>query len=424
MKVLIATWGNPCSWEIVEYEYEGQTTIASTSLEVIHKVENPNYAIIVISDTLANSSFLPKSNKNNCDCYDPNPFSDYNDVKQRAINCAQSIINQHQIKVNKIIVSPGVGNYSNSSYEGNPRDFYHITLYELTDYIIQNVLNSNDKNIEIVFDITHGQNYHIVSIYDAIYEMAQILSYFFMVNLKVLYSEPVAPVSTKSKYRINKIVNFQVFPNFPISIDHNLLNQFKQMIKKNQQNNELRYYCFGSSIIHGLPYFIYYYMPDLNNLKNDIGAELNNFYSNILVNGNVVKRQIQISEKTSDLVKIYLISFILNKIGFKNQSQVSQIKIVELTRKLYRRIATLRNEIILEINRFFKSKKSFLLPNDLKKLKRNFFAHRGLLRILNQNLFTISKNTIIFNGSNIVQNFNRSCENIIQEFLIEEIPRR
>ena len=98
MKVLITTWGNPCSWNIVEYEYQGQTTTASTSLELIQKVEKPNHTIVIISDTLADLSFLQKSNKNNCDCYNPSPFRSYDDIKNRAKNCAMSVISQHKIE--------------------------------------------------------------------------------------------------------------------------------------------------------------------------------------------------------------------------------------------------------------------------------------------------------------------------------------
>ena len=286
MKVLIETWGNPCVWDIVDYEYEGQSTTASTSLELIQQVENPNHTIVIISDTLADLSFLPKSNKNHCNCYNSQPFKDYNDVKDRAKNCAMSVISQHRIKINKIVVSPGVGYYSYSSFIGSSRDFYHITLYEIVDYIVQSVLNSKFKEMEIIFDITHGQNYQIIFSYEVVYEIAQILSYFYKVNIKVLYSEPVIPTSNNKKYRINQIANFQVFPKLPVYIDHNLLNNLKQKINQNQKDNLVNYYCFASSIIHGLPYFIYYFMPDLNNLQTDLQNELKSFYSNIFINQN------------------------------------------------------------------------------------------------------------------------------------------
>ena len=415
MKILIAPWGNPCSWDIVEYEYQGKSTTASTSLELIQQVENPNHTIVIISDTLADSSFLQKSNKNNCDCHNPSPFRSYDDIKNRAKNCAMSVISQHKIEVNKIIVSPGVGYYFNSSYVGSSRDFYHITLFEIVEYIVQNIFHSkpNFKEMEIVFDITHGQNYQIVFSYEVVYEIAQILSYFYKVNIKVLYSEPVIPASNKKKYRINQIANFQVFPKLPVYIDHNLLNNLKQKINQNQKDNLVNYYCFASSIINGLPYFIYYFMPDLNNLQQDLQDELKSFNSNILINqNNSVERKISISEKFSDLVKIYLISYILDKNGYKNQSNLSRNDLENLSKFLYRRISTLRDRIKLEIQRFFGYKRQKPAPSNNRQFKRNFFAHNGLLNFL----FSISQDSITFN-SNVYHNK-------IQHFLLNEVPRR
>jgi|DewCreStandDraft_1066081.scaffolds.fasta_scaffold05334_2 CRISPR-associated protein Csx1 len=414
MKVLIATWGNPCVWDIVDYEYEGQSTTASTSLELIQQVENPNHTIVIISDTLADLSFLPKSNKNHCNCYNSQPFKDYNDVKDRAKNCAMSVISQHRIKINKITVSPGVGYYSYSSFIGSSRDFYHITLYEIVDYIVQSVLNSKFKEMEIIFDITHGQNYQIIFSYEVVYEIAQILSYFYKVNIKVLYSEPVIPTSNNKKYRINQIANFQVFPKLPVYIDHNLLNNLKQKIDQNQKDNLVNYYCFASSIIHGLPYFIYYFMPDLNNLQTDLQNELKSFYSNIFINQNKsVERKISISENFSDLVKIYLISYILDKKEYKNQSNLSIDKLENLSKFLYMRISILRDRIKLEIKRFSKPKqrKQTILPSDDKRFQRNFFAHHGLLDF------------IFIRGSGIT--FKSDVyQNKIQHFLLNEVPRR
>jgi len=413
MKILIAPWGNPCSWDIVDYEYEGQTTTASTSLELIQQVENPNHTIVIISDTLADSSFLQKSNKNNCDCYNPSPFRSYDDIKNRAKNCAMSVISQHKIEVNKIIVSPGVGYYLNSSYVGSSRDFYHITLFEIVEYIVQNIFHSkpNFKEMEIVFDITHGQNYQIVFSYEVVYEIAQILSYFYKVNIKVLYSEPVIPASNKKKYRINQIANFQVFPKLPVYIDHNLLNNLKQKINQNQKDNLVNYYCFASSIINGLPYFIYYFMPDLNNLQQDLQDELKSFNSNIFINqNNSVERKISISEKFSDLVKIYLISYILDKNGYKNQSNLSINELKNLSKFLYMRISTLRDRIKREINRFSKKRKQIKVIS--KQFQRNFFAHHGFLDFI----FSISQGSMTFD-SNVYQDK-------IQHFLLNEVPRR
>jgi CRISPR/Cas system-associated protein Csx1 len=154
-------------------------------------------------------------------------------------------------------------------------------------------------------------------------------------------------------------------------------------------------------------------MPDLNNLQQDLKDELKSFNSNILINqNNSVERKNPISEKFSDLVKIYLISYILDKNGYKNQSNLSRNDLENLSKFLYRRISTLRDRIKREIQRFFGYKRQKPAPSNNKQFKRNFFAHNGLLNFL----FSISQDSITFN-SNVYQDK-------IQHFLLYEVPRR
>ncbi|MFZ8831033.1 MAG: CRISPR-associated CARF protein Csx1 [Thermodesulfobacteriaceae bacterium] len=359
MKVVVAPWGYPKKWNEVTYVYNELTEKTKSSLSLIKKAENPDKIIIVCADTLGDD----------CVYFFKNPH--YNDIK----NCAESLIfNFCQKELNnftpeKIIVSYGFGEFTNTKFIGNAVDFYYHALKELALLFVDSLPEINEQ-IDVIFDATHGINYTIILTYRALREILEILAYVYDVNLKVLNSDPYIGREAKvDKLNINIIEESKILPKIavyksderPVEPYSLLSNEAKSEIGSKIgkfisqigfNRNKSNIYIFLGSFLYALPVFILSYMINSLELKNMIEKIAEEFENNIELNNSSkleIIRKWEYRENFANLIKAYLVSAILEKFGFNRLDDIPLSKIEELKEKFYNKFPIESNRIDVEI---------------------------------------------------------------------------
>jgi CRISPR-associated protein Csx1 len=359
MKVVIAPWGNPKKWNEVTYVYNEQREKSKSSLSLIKKIENPDKIIIVCADTLSDD----------CVYFFKNPS--YNDIK----SCAENLIfNFCQKELNnftpeKIIVSYGFGEFTHTKFTGNAVDFYYHTLKELALLFTDSLPEMNEK-IEVIFDATHGINYTTILTYRALREILEILAYVYDVNLKVLNSDPYIGREAKiDTLNINVIEKSKILPKISVYRSEkrpvepcsspNLENRKKGEIGRNIENfisdisfNIYEILTFLGSFLYAIPVFILSYKIDSSELKEKIERISEEFENNIELNNSgklKIIRKWEYRENFANLIKVYLLSSILEKFGFNKLDDIPLSKIEELKEKFYKKFPIESNRIDVEI---------------------------------------------------------------------------
>ena len=404
MKVVVAPWGYPKKWNEVTYVYNELTEKTKSSLSLIKKAENPDKIIIVCADTLGDD----------CVYFFKNPH--YNDIK----NCAESLIfNFCQKELNnftpeKIIVSYGFGEFTNTKFIGNAVDFYYHTLKELALIFADSLPEKNEK-IEVIFDATHGINYTTILTYRALREILEILAYAYDVNLKVLNSDPLIGRETKfDKLNINVIEESKILPKIsvyrsnekPVREYHLLddetkgkigrgISTFISQISFNIDKNKI--FIFLGSFLYALPVFVLSYMMKTLELKDKIEKIAEEFENNIELNNSgklEIIRKWEFRENFANLIKAYLVSSILEKFGFNRLDDIPLSKIKDLKNIFYEKFPIESNRIDVEIGSEEKEKRGIKgvkekITNEYRPYfeiagkedrdldKRVFFAHAG-----------------------------------------------
>jgi len=394
MKVLIAPWGNPFGWKEVEYVYNGQKEKSKDPLILIRKIENPDKVIILSVDTLADD-YVHSFKNPSC-----------NDIK----TCAENLISNFTQKElgfipDKIIISYGFGEFNNTKFIGNAIDFYYNTFKELVFYFTD-LLPQINKEIEVIFDATHGINYVTILTYRALREILEIFVYVYDVKLKVLNSDPFVGREAKvDRLNINVIEKSKILPKISVyksdkrSVEPCFLleNKSKEKIGKDIESfifeisfNTDEILIFLGSFLYALPVFILSYMIDSAALKEKIEKISEKFEKNICLM-NLSKLEIfrnwEFRENFANLIKAYLVSSILEKIGFKKLSDIPLSKIEDLKNKVYKNFPIESNRIdkeIDDIKGLQNITQQYEVYNKIKRDtvlnqvdKRNFFAHAG-----------------------------------------------
>lgn len=397
MKILIAPWGNPFGWKEVEYVYNGQTEKLKDPLVLIKRIENPDKVIIISVDTLTDDYVYDFKNPS------------YNDIKK----CAENLIFnycQKELKnfiPEKIIISYGFGEFNHTKFIGNAIDFYYNTFKELTCYFV-NLLQQINEKFEIIFDATHGINYVTILTYRALREILEIFAYVYDVKLKVLNSDPFVGREAKiDRLNINVIEKSKILPKISVyrsdkrpvepCSSTTLENKSKREIGENIEDfisgisfNIDETLIFLGSFLYALPVFILSYMIDSSVLKEKIEKISEEFEKNIRLK-NLSKLEIfrnwEFRENFANLVKAYLVSSILEKIGFKKLSDIPLSKIKDLKNKVYKKFPIESNRIDKELDdikdlqnitqqyEVYNKIKGNPVLNQIDK--RNFFAHAG-----------------------------------------------
>lgn len=416
MKIVITTWGDYTKWSEIEYNYKEHTQKSSTSLKVILETEKPNKIIIVILDTLINS--LQKDKKTS--------YSEILDIIQnQTLNFCKEKLNYQP----KILISYGIGKFSQYQFLGSSMDFYYDILFQLTKEILTNL--PEKENLEFFFDITHGLNFTINLTYKALMKILQILAIFYKINFTMLNSEPYTKEINIQNLTIHQIemikelspslIFYKSNKNFlelhnSINPDQNDYQKLLSNLKINKKNIHL----FLGAFFLGLPIHIYRYFIEPNTLYDSL-EKLTNFYKNyIIINQNsTIQRICRYTINFENLILAYLLCYLLAKKNIQYKEEVTLEDIQNLKNIIQRYNPIYSNRIDKEIDDLKKIENLIpekyeiynqILYNSLKQNidKRNFFAHCGFEH--NSIKLKKEKNSIFITLNN---EFQQEIENLI-----------
>lgn len=431
MKILISTWGNPYGWEEVEYCYKSKCEKAKDPSKLIKEKEDITKTLIISVDTLSDESIK---------C-----FNDWNyeNIKKSAETIIRNFYKDHfKEEPDKVIISYGVGEFNNSKFTGSAMDFYFYVFKELsftfTEWLEKNNCSST---LEVYLDISHGINFLPVLTYRALKEMLQMLAYTYKVKLIVLNSDTFIRSAKPSFLNINEIENSNLYPRvIGYKSDRRLIEPFYHL-EENQKKNigqilskdnfsvDDEVFCFLSAFMYGLPVFVINYLPNYDELKGKIEKALNKFEENIQVEreGKLkIIRKIEFTINFENLLKAYMLSWLLNKGGFRKKEEIELEEIKEIKNKIWR-----EENFPVECNRI---DKEIYDVNNLRNIeegyktyaelvgkstgnnidKRNFFAHAGF----EHNIIEIKKD----NG-NIKLRIYSKLEYHAKCYLKDSLPR-
>lgn len=395
MKILIAPWGNPLGWQEVGYYYEGKCKKSKDPLEIIKEVENPNKTIIVIPDTLSDDFVYSLKNPS------------YSEIKTICDNLIFNFCTKElNFAPDKIIISYGFGEFNRTKFQGNAMDFYYKVFQELSFYFAELLAEMESKEIEVIFDATHGINYTTILTYRSLREILEIFSYVYDVKLKVLNSDPFFGRAGISKLNINVIEESKILPRISVynsgkkpiepyvSLEGKdkkelgqIISNFLNQIFRNRDRDEIL--VFLGSFFFALPVFVLSYMISSKDIKDKIERISDEFENFIVLNSSgklEILRKFEFEENFSNLVKAFLISAILEKSGFKKLSDIQLSEIEKLKKEIFKKLQVESNRIDKEIydiqnlqniTQNYQVYSSILNKNVSKIDKRNFFAHAG-----------------------------------------------
>jgi CRISPR-associated protein Csx1 len=407
MKLLIAPWGKPFEWRGVKYTYSGKTKKSKDPLALIKEIEKPDKIVIVVLDTLADTLL-----KNGIDNYSHNWLSNYSYIKteiQRKVSdfCQKEL----GFVPDEVIISYGFGEFIKTKFLGNAKDFYYDVFKEFSFLFAELEIN---REIEVVFDATHGINWITILTYRALREILEILSYFYSVNLKVLNSDPFVREGA-DLLNINIIEETKILPRISVYKDdrrpiepYNGLEEDKEKKKVGKEINDFFKEIFGNnrkyseyrdeillflgSFYFALPVALLSYIPDPEDLRTKIEKISDEFEKNIQIDDRVEKvqilRKLEFRESFANFSKAYLISSVLGKLRFRKSYEIPLSEIEELKGKVFGKLAIECNRIDVEIKEVSELKDKLSEEYQIyAKIKfgsfrdeidkRNFFAHAG-----------------------------------------------
>jgi len=205
IKILLSVWGNFKNWKPIKYSYNSFSKTSISSFPIIKEVENPNYSVIIISDTLLNQA-LDKNNN----------IQNYKMIKDLLKDDTNNFYNsEFSFTANEVIISYGFGEFDKTKFIGNAMDFYYNLFKELAFYFTDLLSKLDNNQIEVIFDATHGLNYNIILTYKALIDVLEILAYCYNIKLKVLNSDPLIG-SNINILNINIIQETKVLPKLNV----------------------------------------------------------------------------------------------------------------------------------------------------------------------------------------------------------------
>ena len=428
MKILISTWGNPKGWDEVIYCYKGKEKKLKDTSQLIKEKEGIEKTIIVSIDTLSDECILFLSKIS------------YQDIKNLSQSFIQNFCKRESgYNPDKVIISYGVGEFNNSKFIGNSMDFYYSVFKELAFTFIEWLEDSSAQHIDVYLDISHGINFLPVLTYRALKEILQILAYCFDIKFTVLNSDTYIR-SIKSEFlNINVIEESKILPKvIPYKIDKRpiepyfgLDNEEKKKIGKNLQSFDKNILIFLSAFMYALPVFTIKYLPNKNELKKEIEEIVKKFGEGISITNSSnsskkteIKRNIEFTLTFENLVKAYLISWLLNKKGICQKDEIELEEIEKIKEIWSKNFPIESNRIDVEIIAI--KNLSCSVPKNWKTYseiigkreennidKRNFFAHAGF----EHNIIEIKEE-----NQKIKLRINSKLENIVKNYLEDNLP--
>ncbi len=431
MKILISTWGNPKGWDEVIYYYKGEKRKLKDTSRLIKEKEGIEKTIIVSIDTLFDECALFLSQIS------------YQNIKNLSQSFIQNFCKRESgYNPDKVIISYGVGEFNNSKFIGNAMDFYYSVFKELSFTFVEWLEgNSSTKSIDVYLDISHGINFLPVLTYRALREILQILAYDFELKLIVLNSDTYIRTAKPDVLNINAIEESKILPKMIayknpkrcIEPYFGLGNREKCDIGRNigknfSINDEIMY--FLSAFMYALPVFAIKFLPNKGDLKKGIEEVVKKFEESILITDSSkkieIKRNIEFTLTFENLIKAYLISWLLNKKGIYQKDEIELEEIKKIKEEIWKdKFPVESNRIDVEIERINELSSSLFgqyktyaeikgksISNNIDK--RNFFAHAGF-----------EHNSIMLRKANdkIILKVNNVVEEQIKRLLEDNLPR-
>ncbi|MEB3778656.1 MAG: CRISPR-associated CARF protein Csx1 [Desulfurococcales archaeon] len=207
--LLVASWGNPFSWNRVHYIIDNLKITSLTSTEAIIQARKPARVLIIGVDTFAQTSPIERNNdQKHCKGYrklgriDPGAFKDYQSYldcvkcKMEAwIRLCSSIDSDTLSKlldrgVLDVFIAPGMGSFSNVDHKGDEGINPLETLKSMVLIrILKELLRVGGP---LIVDVTHGINYLTMIMHEASVTAAKIYSASTLqkLDIEILNSEP------------------------------------------------------------------------------------------------------------------------------------------------------------------------------------------------------------------------------------------
>lgn len=377
LNILIASWGDPSGWQETTYIMDNQKLSSKSSLRLLKQVIDPDFTIVLASDTLAVEG------------------QDYNEVKKSALTKVQRFLEENSINDIDIFILPGVGRFKDRNtrkevdFKGDPTNYYYSLFFQLSNFIFNKDLKEFNS-IKVHLDITHGINYMTVMTYRALREILSTLSMFLDVNLTVYNTDPAMPFSLSKEVKINKIENSKIFP-VPIRNKANKIdlisfnNKYKEKIfaLRNAKIKLEDINAFIGSIFNGLPLAVYTFFPDIYSLRNFIEKSYAQFEEKTLIKNNgvlEVERELNLNENFKIYTAVLLISTFMKEKNLldKRKEEVSFEEIKILKDNFFTFDTRLKNFLDNEIDYNLKRDISSLKENSRLSIKwEQFFSLRG-----------------------------------------------
>ncbi|MFH7882683.1 MAG: CRISPR-associated CARF protein Csx1, partial [Candidatus Aenigmatarchaeota archaeon] len=271
------------------------------------------------------------------------------------------------------------------------------------------VIPESLEKLEIILDITHGINFQTFMTQKALFEIAQILAYFVDVKFRTLNSDPYS--KEVEELNVNEIEEINVRPHIVIyryENERKILSPSNLCESENEKEkigrdlkclNEFlndEFYCFSSSFIFGLPLWVIYFLPKVDDMKEFLQKCFEKYVENIVVykrNDTVeIRRKIELRPTIANVIKIYLVLLMLNKIGISQKIEILLEDIKILKQKIYEKAFPVEsNRIDREISEISENREkmddNYRVFSEIKGIKgkekrstidkRNFFAHAG-----------------------------------------------
>jgi len=113
MDILIAPWGNPTNWSSINYKFGNLKKTSNSSLDILQEHIEPDYTIILASDTLASSG------------------SNYTEIKENAKKLILEYIEKFNINSNntEVFILSGIGRFNNIIFKGKAEDYYYSLIF-------------------------------------------------------------------------------------------------------------------------------------------------------------------------------------------------------------------------------------------------------------------------------------------------------
>lgn len=438
MKILISTWSGDAGGtgrgdsKGIRYTYKGQEDISIDPTPLIMQAENIEHLIVISLDTIVDVSGHCGYQK----------YSELKEVAKPEIReFFDKLFSEFSSKKPKIhsfdsIISYGVGEFQNTIFSGDAMDCYYGILADLS-LTFTNLLgerkkenetdqkngdqssNTDDSDqketeIHVFLNITRGINFLVTLTYRALKEVIQILAYRYKVRFTVLNSDPLIQKAKPSELKINIIEDTKILPRLTAfryqkqwildpskSVPDDLKSKIgRQLGQSAFLEKEINY--FLSSFMHCLPVFAIYYLPDSGELECRISNLKEYFENHIAIqtpsqsnteseqqrNKKIIQRQLSFNVNFENLVKAYLVSWLLHSSRFAKAQHINLTQIDNLKKKFWsKNFPVESNRIDTEIkdlksiksklNQTYQPYGTMLNITSNRVDRRNFFAHAG-----------------------------------------------